>query len=71
MIGGRSSSSISASQNIVPRAESSMIRPFGADSVAAVGIERGISGSSIIVSPLGAQSSSAAASSVIGEAMRA
>ena len=34
-----SSSDTSASQKIVPRAESSMIRPRGAVSVAAVGID--------------------------------
>jgi len=55
----------------VPRAESSMIRPLGANSVAAVGIDLGMSGSSMMVSPLGAHSRPAAVSSLIGDAMRA
>ena len=47
------------------------MRPLGANSVAIVGIDRGRSGSSAIASALGAQSRSADASSLIGDAIRA
>lgn len=65
-----SSSSRSASQNIVPRAESSMIRPLGVNSLAGVGIAFGSSGSSTVCA-IGANSMAAAGSSLILDAIRA
>ena len=75
MVAGISTSSPesgSTSQKMLPRAESSMIRPFGAVSVAGVEIERGRSGSSATgISVRGFQSSAAADSSLMGLIMRA
>ena len=71
-VSSSSPESVSASQNMVPRAESSMMRPLGAVSVAGVGIERGRSGSMLTgCTTAGFQSSFAADTSLMGDIMRA